>query len=147
MDSRAADASEREDVPLWTLARRGLTAASIAVIANVALVFGAARAGVAPDLAPLAIEPVVRWTVVGTAGATVVYGLCDRASGSPDRLFRRIAAVVLLLSLVPDAVYVPRLPGATASGAAFLGFLHVTTAAVAVWLLPTDTTPAWLGGE
>lgn len=147
MSVDATTGSERDPVPLWTLARRGFTAASVAVIANVVVVLGADAVGIAPGLAPLAIGPVVWWTVAGVAGATAVYGVLDRLASAPGRTFRRVAALVLLLSFVPDAMYAPTLPGATATGVLTLALLHVVTAAVAVWLLPSDTTPRWLGGD
>src|SRR5215218_4227928 len=45
---------------------------------------------------------IVPFTVIGVAGAAVVYALITRYSGSPMRLFLRVAGAALALSFVPD---------------------------------------------
>jgi hypothetical protein len=57
-----------------------------------------ARAG----FLPLGVGPTVFFTVVGMAGAVVVFGPGVRFAKRPVRVFRRVALVVLLVSLVPD---------------------------------------------
>jgi hypothetical protein len=57
---------------------------------------------------------IVPFTVIGVAGATVVYALVTRYSRSPMRLFLRVAGAALVLSLVPDILLlVFSAPGAT----------------------------------
>ena len=41
--------------------------------------------GVAPGFRPLALPPVLLFTVLGVAGATVVYWLLHRRAANPDR--------------------------------------------------------------
>src|SRR6056297_182268 len=107
------------------LARRGGIALVLAVLVNVVIVVAADAAGVAPTLEPLSTGPVVLFTALGIVGATVVYGVLARFRETPDRLFTGIAAVVLVLSLIPDVTYAPTLPGATTLGVTVLAIMHV----------------------
>ena len=88
------------------------------------------------------LEPahVALLTALGAAGAVAVYGLLARASGEPERLFRRVALGVLLGSLVPDLLLLAnpmagRLLGATPAGVAVLTLMHLPPAAISVGLL------------
>ena len=118
-----------------TLVRQGMLALAVSLAANGALVFGSGIAGIAPDLDPLNYGPVVLFTSLGVVGATLVYAALDRFTDRPDRTFTIIAVVVALLSLVPDAVFVPQLPGATTLGAVVLAVMHLTTAAACIVFL------------
>lgn len=141
MGTDAARRRDRERVPAWPLAKRGFTAACVAIIVNAALSLGADAAGIAPDLAPLSVGPVVRWTVAGVAGATVVYWLLDRSAAATERTFRRVAAAVLVVSAVATVLYVSTLSGATQAGALVLALMHLTTAAVAVAVIGATFGP------
>ena len=105
------------------------------MLVNVVIVVAADAARVAPTLEPLSTGPVVLFTALGVVGATVVYGVLARFRETPDRLFTGIAAVVLVLSLIPDVTYAPTLPGATTLGVTVLAIMHVTAALVAVAVL------------
>ncbi|WP_246986058.1 DUF6069 family protein [Halorientalis marina] len=118
-----------------TLVRQGMLSLAVALAANAALVFVSGVAGIAPDLDPLNYGPVVLFTSVGVIGATVVYAALDRLSDSPDRTFAIVAVAVALVSLIPDVVFVPQLPGATTLGAVVLGVMHLTTAAACIVFL------------
>lgn len=135
MSTDAATTREREPVTVGALARRGVVAVALAVAVNAVVVFAADAAGIAPGLEELSLESVVPLTVLGVLGATAVYGLLSRFAADPDRRFVQVAAVVLVLSVIPDFTYVPGLPGATLAGAATLAFMHVTTAVVAILAL------------
>jgi hypothetical protein len=115
-----------------TLARRGLLALAVALAANAVLVFVSGLAGIAPGLDPLNYGPVVLFTTLGVVGAAVVYALLRRFTANANRTFTIVAGAVALLSLVPDAVFVPTLPGATTLGAVVLAVMHLTTAAACV---------------
>ncbi len=68
----------------------------------------------------------------------VVFGLILRfARRRPVRLFRRVALVVLLVSLVPDVLmlFSGSMPGATVAGVPTLMAEHVASWAVAVGVL------------
>jgi len=117
------------------LARRGTVALVLAAVVNVALVFGAEFAEIAPLLEPLAVGPVLVVTTLGVVGATAVYGLLSRSRENPDRAFTLVAAVALLLSFLPSAFHVPNLPDSTTLGVALLAAMHVTTAVACVAVL------------
>lgn len=140
MDTQSETAGVDSTVSRSDLARRGGIAVVLAVAVNAALVLLADAAGIAPTLEPLSTGPVVVFTVLGVVGATLVYGLLARYRAAPDREFAIVAAVVLLLSLIPDVTYAPTLPGATTAGVVVLSVMHVTAAVVAVAAL-TDLVP------
>jgi len=141
MDTQTETSDVSSRVGVGGLARRGGIALGLAVLVNVAIVFAADAAGIAPILDPLSTGPVVLFTALGVVGATIVYGVLARFRAEPDRLFALVAAVVLVLSLIPDATYAPTLPGATTLGVTVLAVMHVTAALVAVAVL-TDLV-AW----
>jgi hypothetical protein len=118
-----------------TLARRALVALVGAVVVNLLVTVLAGVAGVAPGLDPLNVGPVALFTAIGVVGATVVYAALTRFVDDPNRTFTIVAAVVLVLSFVPDVVVAPTLPGATTAGVVVLAVLHVTTAVVCVLAL------------
>jgi hypothetical protein len=138
IQSRAIEFASPVDV--GALARRGTVALVLAWMVNVAIVFGAEFAEIAPLLEPLSVGPVLVVTTLGVVGATVVYGLLSRSRENPDRLFTGVAAVVLVLSLIPDVTYAPTIADATTAGVALLAVMHVTTAVVCVAVL-TDRIP------
>jgi len=135
MSTETATTADRQHVGLGTLAKRGLVAVLVADVVNAAITFAAIAAGVAPDLDPLSYGPVLFFTTIGTVGAALVYGALDRFVADPDRTFTIVAAVVLVLSWIPDVTAVPSMPGGTAAGAAVLALMHLTAAVVAVAFL------------
>lgn len=114
------------------LTRRGAVALFVALAVNMALVLLANVAGIAPRLDPLNYGPVVLFTTLGIVGATLTYAALTRFVANPDRTFTVVAGIVLVLSIIPDVVFVPTLPGATTAGAALLAFMHVTAGAAAI---------------
>ncbi|WP_255151472.1 DUF6069 family protein [Halorarius halobius] len=122
------------------IARRGLSALVVAVVA-VALVVSAARVlDVAPGFDPFGYGPSTLFTVIGVVGATLVYAVLWRVVADPDRTFTLVAGAVLVVSWVPDVVVAPALPGATTGGVLVLAFLHLVVAVVAVGFL-TERIP------
>lgn len=144
MSTETATTPDRQRVGLGTLAKRGLAAILVADVVNAAITLTADAAGVAPNLDPLSYEPVLLFTTIGVLGATLVYGVLDRFLADPDRTFIIVAAVVLILSWIPDAVYAPTLPGGTTVGAVTLAAMHLTAAVIAVATLTDRYAPAWL---
>jgi hypothetical protein len=124
-----------EGVSGVVLLRRGIAALALSLVINWLVTFGAISAAVAPELSALQYGSVTFLTTVGVVGATLVYGLLARVSSNPDRLFTIIAVVVLVLSLIPDAVVIPNQPGGSLAAGAVLGAMHVTTAVVCVVVL------------
>lgn len=75
------------------------------------------------------------FTVLGVLGAIVVFTIVRRFSARPDRLFVWIAALVLLVSFLPD-IFVhnlgPMFAQITVGGAVLLMAMHVACAAITV---------------
>jgi hypothetical protein len=114
------------------LAKRGGIAAVLSVVANLVVL----QAVLVPELVqgfePLNVGPVAIFSVLGAVGATVAYGVVDRLSETPDRTFVVVAAVVLLVSFVPDVLMLQADPAATAPAVAVLMFMHVVVAVACV---------------
>ena len=117
------------------LLRRGATAAVFAVLANVVIVLAVTTVGAVEPFTHLEPVRVAVFTLGGVAGATLAYGVIRRRRDRPDRDFLIVAAVVLVLSWIPDVTVIPTVPGATTDGVVVLMALHVTTAAIAYGVL------------
>jgi hypothetical protein len=75
-------------------------------------------------------DHIILSTVLGVLGAILVFALVARRSAHPIPLYRKIAAVALLLSFVPDIlIFVTGYSGIVV-GAYIL--MHITTAAICV---------------
>ncbi|WP_255198055.1 DUF6069 family protein [Halorarius litoreus] len=107
------------------LARRGLTAAAVALAAvAIVRIVGVA---LAPDLAaldPFGWGAIVFVTLVAAVLGTLVYALVSRRENG-DRLFVGLAAVVFLLSLSPIVFGAGPMPGMTTVGLVLLGVMHL----------------------
>lgn len=133
--------------PSTPLVRRGVLAFLIVVLANLSV---RALGGLVVDLAavePLGWLPVVGSSIVGVVGATAVYTAIARVSARPDRPFALVAAVVLVLSLVPVATFAPTLPGVTTGVVVVMAVMHVVTAVAVVAVLPRHGVLAASPGE
>ncbi|MDG5775586.1 DUF6069 family protein [Haloarculaceae archaeon H-GB2-1] len=117
------------------LLRRGVVALVLAVVANLVVTAVGRTAAIAPEFPPLSYRPVALFTALGVVGAVVVYALLRRVTARPDRNFAVVAAVVLVVSLVPDVTFAPTLPGATTAGIGALMLMHVLTAVICVAVL------------
>jgi hypothetical protein len=121
--------------PAGRLLRRGLVAAVLAAVANaLVLVIASSLFGavVVPPGETLTLGPVIAASAIGAVGAAVVLGIIGRFSRRPIPVFRVIALVVLLLSLVP----IP-LQGVAGPSAGVLALMHVLAAAIVVGVLTT----------
>ena len=113
--------------------RGGVLAAVLAAVVNALVLviwsslFGAV---VVPPDEVLTLGPVVAASAIGAIGAAVVFGIIGRFSRRPIPVFRVIATVVLLLSLVP----IP-LQGVAGPSAVALILMHVVAAATVVGVL------------
>lgn len=122
------------------LAVVGALAVAVAVVVNVVIRTVAVTVfGVGDGFLPLGVGPTVFFTVVGMTGAVVVFGLILRFASRPVRLFRRVALVVLLVSLVPDLLmlFSSSVPGTSVASVGTLMLEHVASWAVAVGMLTT----------
>ncbi|MFO7925582.1 MAG: DUF6069 family protein [Halobacteriota archaeon] len=124
-----------DTVSRTVLVRRGVVALALSLVVNWLVTFGAISAAVAPELNALQYGPVTFFTTAGVVGATITYGLLAWGSSNPDRLFAIVAAVVLVVSLIPDFTVIPNQPGGSLVGGGILGVMHVTTAVICVVVL------------
>jgi hypothetical protein len=120
---------------LSTIGGRAVIAGVVAVVGNAALVAVSRLLGIAPGFEPIAYPPVVFLTLLATVAAAAVFGLVVKLTGQPRRSFRRLAAVVLLLSFVPDVLLLQADPAATVAGVVVLMFMHIVAAVVIVTVL------------
>ena len=136
----ASGGLERGGVSLGRLAFVGAVAVAVAVVVNVLIRTVAVSAlGIGDGFLPLGVGPTVVFTVAGMVGAVVVFGLILRFARRPIWLFRRVALVVLVISLVPDVLllFSGSIPGATVASVGTLMVEHVASWAVAVGVLTT----------
>ena len=133
MAARSGESDAR--VGTRTIATRGILAIVVASVVNGVLVAVVPPAIGHHPFPPLSLPPVLLFTVLGVVGATVVYAVLQRLTARPDRTFAIVAAVVLLISFVPDLTFARTLPGATTTGIVLLMVMHVVAAVVSVAIL------------
>ena len=132
----------RIDLRLWWV---GLLAIIASVAANVLVrLLAVATLDISPNFEPLiSYGTVISLTAFGVLGAVIVFALLARFARRPILMFKRIAAVALVLSLVPDVLLlVASVPGATAVSVGVLIVMHVVAWTISVGTL---TTLAGLG--
>ena len=115
----------------------GLATVIAAVVANT-LVYFIGREIVAydPDFVVLAnVSGTIIFTLVPAIVAVLLYAALVRFTENPARVFTIIAAIVLVLSSIPDVTYIPGVEGASNGQTAILILMHVFAAAVIVPML------------
>ena len=115
----------------------GLATVIAAVVANT-LVYFIGREIVAydPDFVVLAnVSGTIIFTLVPAIVAVLLYAALVRFTENPARVFTIIAAIVLVLSIIPDVTYIPGVEGASNGQTAILILMHVFAAAVIVPML------------
>lgn len=133
-----ATATPQDRVGLRTVALRGLAATVLAPLANAALLWAVLATDAARPFEPLQYGSVTLFSALGAVGATLVYGWLVRRSATPDETFVRVAAVVLLLSFLPDAALLFVDPAATVPAVVVLMAMHVVVAWVCVGVLTRE---------
>jgi Family of unknown function (DUF6069) len=121
----------------------GLGTVIVAVLTNVLVYFiGRVVVGYDPEFVVLRnVSAVILFTVVPAIVAVLLYAALLRFTANPARTFTIIAAVVLVVSLIPDVAYIPTVPGATGGQTGVLAVMHVVAAVVIVVMLTTLTRP------
>ena len=126
----------------------GLTALVASVVANVALWWVSTAVLAIPSEFPPLIgpAPTMFFTTVGVIGGVATFALIRGFGDHPVRLFRRVAAGALVLSLVPDIWLwtggaAAQFPGASVTAVVVLMVMHVVAAAIVVWAM-TGTGPS-----
>ncbi|MFC7028952.1 DUF6069 family protein [Halomicroarcula sp. GCM10025324] len=129
----ASNSSQHSNAPSMPV--RAGVAIVLGVLVNVGIVLGATSLGVAPGFRPLSVPPVAIFSAVGAVGAVVVYQGFRRYVDRADYYFVRVAAVVLVLSFLPDVGLLFGDPAATVPGVVVLMLMHVVVATASVWAL------------
>src|SRR5215218_3381032 len=121
----------------------GLGTVAAAVLANLLVyALGSAVVGYDPQFIILAnASGTILFTVVPAIVAVLLYAALMRFTSDPARIFKNIAVVLLIVSLIPDLTYIPSVPGATSGQTAVLILMHVVAAIVIVSMLTTLTRP------
>ncbi|HNP71747.1 MAG TPA: DUF6069 family protein [Kouleothrix sp.] len=135
-------AASPEQVALGKLAWAGPLAIAAAVVANLVVrVIAVALLNPAPEVIALGWGPPIIFTFAGVLGAVIVFALIGRfARRQPIALFRRVALVALIVSLIPNTLILfnPQaapFPGATAGVVLALSLMHVLAWAISVGVL------------
>ncbi len=123
-----------------SLLKAGALAVVVSVVANHFLQAGALALLTMPhDFPPLhGPGPVVFFSVIGAlAGVGVLAGIAG-VSSRPIPVFRVVAGVVLVVSLIPDLWLLTEsgaanFPGGTPAGVGTLMLMHLVSAATVVW--------------
>ena len=117
----------------------GLATVIAAVVATLIVYYiGGAIVAYDPTFVVLATNGgTIIFTVTLAVIAVLVYAVVLRFAADPPRTFKIIAAVVLVLSIIPDFTYIPTVPGATTAQALVLVAMHVVAAIVIVGMLTT----------
>ena len=94
------------------------------------------------EFPPLDWEPPIVFTAVLVTAAVLVFAVVARLATTPLRTYRRIAFVVLVLSLVPDFLLPGSDPDATWPAVSALMVMHVAAWWVTVQMLTRLTVRA-----
>jgi hypothetical protein len=135
--SLAAGAERSRSMNWGRFSLVGLGTIFAAIGANV-LVYYAGRAivGYEPQFTILAdVGTTIFFTAIPAIGATLIYAALLRFARLPARLFALIAAIVFVVTTVPDFTYIPGVPGATTGQTAILVLMHIVAATVITGLL------------
>lgn len=123
------------------LVARGIGALALSLVGNWLVLWLVLAFDLVEPFEPISFSPVTLLTALGVLGAIVVYGALTRRSATPDRTFVVIAAVVLVLSFVPDLALLSSDPAATVPAVIVLMVMHVVAAVACVVMLTDRFTP------
>ena len=79
---------------------------------------------------------IIVFTIFGTVGATIVFALMNRFARNPKRLFRIVALVVLVLTLIPDLLLLSS-PTANLVSVITLMVMHIVTCFICIGAFTT----------
>ncbi len=133
-----ATAGRSERISYRKLLVAFLVAAVVAAAGSAVLfLIGSAAGLITPDVilptgAPMTVFEPIFSSVVGTVGATTALAIIARFTRRPIRIFRIVAAIVLVLSFTMPL----GIAGAPLSYLAVVELMHVWVAGVAVTVLP-----------
>lgn len=118
-------------------ARVGLATVAASVAANTLVYFiGGALVPYDPRFLPLAgVSGEIVFTLPAALVAVLLYAALLRFARRPVRTFTLIAAIVFVVTLIPDFTYIPTVPGVTVGQTAILVAMHIVAAGVIVRML------------
>lgn len=131
-----------ERIATGRLLKVGALAIVASVVANLLIrIIFVNVLGIGQEFMPLGWGPPIIFTIMGVLGAVIVFAIIARFAKRPMRLFRNIALVVLVLSLVPDIMLLNAnsMPGTSLGSVIGLMLMHVAAGAITIWLLTTQT--------
>jgi hypothetical protein len=140
--STATLADRPERIASGRLLKVGALAIGASVVANLIIrIIFVNLLGIGKEFPPLGWGPPIIFTIMGVLGALIVFAIIARFGKRPIRLFRIIALVVLVLSLLPDLglLNANTMPGTSLGSVIALMLMHVTAGAITIWLLTTRT--------
>lgn len=90
-----------------------------------------------PQFVPFVAPVPIVFTFLGVLGAVLVFAVIGRISKNPIPLFRRVALIALLVSLIPDVLMLLTgfNPGTTLLNVLVLMLMHIIAYAIAVNML------------
>jgi tryptophan-rich sensory protein len=128
------DTASRRRVHWSHLARAGLATILAAVCANTVFYY-LAQAFVSYDSTFVVLANpggTIIMTLAPAVVAVLMYAALVRFTRRPERIFDVIAALVFVVTLVPDFTYIPTVPGSSNPQTAVLVAMHVIAAVVIV---------------
>lgn len=131
-----------ERIASGRLLKVGALAIGASVVANLIIrIIFVNLLGIGQEFPPLGWGPPIVFTIMGVLGAVIVFAIVARFAKRPIRLFRIIALVVLVLSLLPDLMLLNAnaMPGTSLGAVIALMLMHVAAGAITIWLLTTRT--------
>lgn len=137
----AIEASGRTSIEVRELAKRGAAAIALSVVGNLLLLWIVLAGDFVEPYESLSVTDVSLFTALGALGATLVYGALTRFSDTPDRTFTIVAAVVLVLSFLPDVALLEFDDEATVPAVIVLMIMHVVAASICVAVLTDRFSP------
>ncbi len=142
-DSRTDRQRKGAGVSKGRFAKIALATTILATLANVAVYFLADLfVNYHPDFVILQnVSPAVIFTVIpGVVGSLLYAGLL-RFTAHPVRIFKVVAAIVFVVTTVPDFTYIPGVEGASTAQAAVLVLMHVVAAGIITGMLTKLARP------
>jgi len=118
----------------------GLAAVALATLVNgLVRTLALALMEVDPGFLPLQSPAFLPFTIIGGGLGVLVFALLARRARRPFTTFQIVAAVALVVSLLPDLGLLGSMPGANAATVGTLMLMHVLTAGIVVGMLSALT--------
>ncbi len=146
MSASSAAGAQSSPITFGSIARTALLAIVLSVVANLLVrIIAFALLPIPAEFPPLGWAPPILFTVIGVLAAFIVFAVLARTSRRPVQVFRIVALVALLLSLIPDLLILmnpsPALPGTTVAGVVTLMLMHMVAWTITITLIARLARP------